>query len=325
MKVNTKAKRFFQWFLIFIIGLSTQLFLLSYEKEIKTISQELAKKIEEAGKKSIAVVDFNDLQGNITELGRFLAEEFSTSLVSTGKGFEMVDRTHLKSILAEHKLSTTGLIDPQTARKLGQIVGVEAIVTGTITPFGDSVRLSVKVLVTDTAKVITASTGNIPKTKAIEELLSREVEKTLVTTINGQTQKPIPKTIAKAEIDDFLFEAKYCKMSGQKIIFGILLINKSEKEKRISINGKGGFIEGDGSYLYDELGNQYLSTEVQFGTFTDKTIVIQSLPPSLPVLVKLKFEKILTDVRTVSIRISCNLRDGIGKVYPVLRNIPVTK
>jgi len=164
MKMDIKAIRFLKWSLFFVLTLSTQLYLFSYEKEIKNISQELAKKIEEAGKKSIAVVDFNDLQGNITELGRFLAEEFSTALVTTGKGFEVVDRTHLKSILAEHKLSFTGLIDPQTARKLGRIAGVEAIVIGTITPFGDSVRISVKVLVTDTAKVVTASTGNIAKT-----------------------------------------------------------------------------------------------------------------------------------------------------------------
>ena len=124
----------------------------------------------------IAVVDFTDLQGNVTELGRFLAEEFSVTFAGAGKGFEVVDRTHLKSILAEHKLSATGIMDPQTARKLGQIAGVDALITGTITPFGDSIRLSVKILDTATAKVIGASSGDIPKTKAIEELLARGID-----------------------------------------------------------------------------------------------------------------------------------------------------
>lgn len=320
MKISAKAVRLIQWSIFFVLILSTQIFLFSYEKEIKNISRELAGKIEESGKKSIAVVDFNDLQGNITELGRFLAEEFSTALVTTGKGFEVVDRTHLKSILAEHKLSFSGLIDPQTARKLGKIAGVEAIVTGTITPFGDSVRLSVKVLVTDTAKVITASTGNIPKTKAIEELLTREVVKTGVI---GQTPKSIHKTVAKTEIENFIFEAKYCKMSGKKIICGILVTNTGEKEDSIYINGEGYW--GEGSYLYDEVGNQYRATEIRFGTFIDKRYVRQSLPPSMPVLVKLKFDNVLPDIRNVSIRVGCYFNDERGNVYPVLRNIPITK
>lgn len=130
---------------------------LPYEREIKSLSSVMSENIIKAGKKTVAVVDFVDLQGNVTELGRFLAEEFSVALAGGGKGFEVVDRTHLKSILSEHKLSTTGLIDPQTARKLGQITGVGALLTGTVTPFGDSVRLSVKILDTSTAKVIGAS------------------------------------------------------------------------------------------------------------------------------------------------------------------------
>ena len=144
-----------------------------YEQEVKAVSVRLAQSLTRSGKKTVAVVDFTDLQGNVTELGRFLAEEFSVALAGEAIGFEVIDRTHLKAILQEHKLSTTGLIDPQTARKLGQIAGVEALVTGSITPFGDSVRVSVKVLDTSTAKMVGAATADIPKTKAIEELLAR--------------------------------------------------------------------------------------------------------------------------------------------------------
>jgi TolB-like protein len=136
----------------------------------------LADRIAQVGKKRIAVVDFTDLQGNVTELGRFLAEEFSVALVGAGKGFEIIDRVHLKSILAEHKLALTGVIDPKTARELGKIAGVDAIVTGSITPFGDNIRVSFKVLDTETAMIIAASSGNIARTAAINELLARGIE-----------------------------------------------------------------------------------------------------------------------------------------------------
>src|SRR5262249_33751886 len=85
------------------------------------------------------------------------------------------DRTHLRAILQENKLSASGLIDPATARKLGQITGVEALVTGTITPFGDSVRVVIKVLDTETARIVAASSTEVAKTKTMEELLARDL------------------------------------------------------------------------------------------------------------------------------------------------------
>ena len=60
---------------------------MAYEKEIKTISSSIAESVTTAGKKTVAVVDFTDLQGNVTELGRFLAEEISVYITITAKSF----------------------------------------------------------------------------------------------------------------------------------------------------------------------------------------------------------------------------------------------
>lgn|GEM_PF-803365 len=148
---------------------------IAYEKEIRSLSSALAQSIFNAGKKTAAVVDFVDLQGNVTELGRFLAEELSVAISESGKGLEVVDRTHLKTLLKEHQLDMTGLIDPKTAKKIGEISGVHVLVTGTLTPLGDTIRLAVKALDASTAKLVGGSRGDIPKTKAIEELLVRGI------------------------------------------------------------------------------------------------------------------------------------------------------
>lgn len=209
---------------------------LAYEQEINSLSTAMAEKIVTAGKKTVAVVDFTDLQGNVTELGRFLAEEFSVAIAGTSKGFEVVDRTHLKSILAEHKLSATGLIDPQTARKLGQIAGVDAIITGTITPFGDSIRVSVKVLDTATAKVISASTGNIAKTKAIEELLTRGIESPQS---SGQ-QVPATGNLSSAgnlnskKVGDIVVTVKKIMVSSKQITVISDFFNQSDEGLRLA-------------------------------------------------------------------------------------------
>src|SRR6267142_2693780 len=164
-----------------------------------------------------------DLQGNVTELGRFLAEELSGALVNDSRGFRVIDRAHLKAILQEHKLAATGLIDPQTARQLGKIASVDTLVTGTITSaFGETVRVLVKALDVETADIIAQSSADIPKTDAIKTLLGQGIA-TGVPAPGGSNegtgpQPPTgPKPAISVEEDDFSFELKSCEGSGTTI------------------------------------------------------------------------------------------------------------
>lgn len=215
----------------------------------------LTDRIAQAGKKGIAVVDFTDLQGNVTELGRFLAEEFSIALVSAGKGFEIIDRVHLRSILAEHKLALTGVIDPKTARQLGRIAGVGAIVTGSITPFGDNIRVSFKVLDTETAMIIAASSGNIARTAAINELLGRGIE--TGQPVSQQPSAPASPSYGYAPQKYPVVEDSYLrivvlnvKKSGSKFVTVQLEYqNKTDKEIQIDYRGI------NPAVLVDDLGN----------------------------------------------------------------------
>jgi TolB-like protein len=142
---------------------------------VNSLSNGLSEIASRSGKKTVAVVDFTDLQGCVTELGRYMAEDVSVALVNNAKGFEVIDRTNLKVLMQEHKLAATGIIDPATARKLGQVAGVDALVTGTIAPLSDSVHVSAKVLDTETAKMLGGVTADIPRTRTVEDLLAKGV------------------------------------------------------------------------------------------------------------------------------------------------------
>ena len=142
---------------------------------VYTLSSGLAEIANRSGRKTVAVVDFTDLQGCVTELGRYMAEDVSVALVNDAKGFEVIDRTNLKILMQEHKLASSGIIDPATARKLGQVAGVDALVTGTIAPLSDSVHVSAKILDTQTAKMLGGITADIPRTKTVDELLAKGV------------------------------------------------------------------------------------------------------------------------------------------------------
>jgi TolB-like protein len=249
-------------------------------QDLKTLSSTLASRIGASGRRAIAVVDFTDLQGNVTELGRFLAEELSVDLLTNAKGFEVVDRTHLKALLLEHKLASTGLIDPQTARQLGRIAGVDGLVTGTITPFGDTLRLSVKVLDTTTARMIAASTADIPKTKAIEELLGREI----VAPPRPGDPPPPPRTVSSMEANDLLFGLNTCSRSGRAVSCTGSITNKADKSRGVKLSFRQ-------TNVIDNLGNQYRLDERQ--SIFGRQGPYQDLPGHLSV----NFRLVVSDVR----------------------------
>ncbi|MEN6375980.1 MAG: FlgO family outer membrane protein [Smithella sp.] len=171
--------------------------LYAYEREIGILASTLATSIKNHGKKVIAVVDFTDLEGNTNELGRFVAEELAGDLINTNKGFDVVDRNHLKSLLAENKLSMSGLVDPGSVKKLGRIAGADALVTGSLTPLGDSVRISCKAIDMSTAKVMGVAKGYIAKTAAIANLLKPGINEDN----DLEKRKPSPEPVLTKRIE----------------------------------------------------------------------------------------------------------------------------
>lgn len=67
-------------------------------------------------------------------LGAAAADELATQLVQTGK-YTVLERRELASILQEQNLGATGAVTPATAAKVGKLLGVQLILTGSITAF----------------------------------------------------------------------------------------------------------------------------------------------------------------------------------------------
>ncbi len=288
---------------------------LAYEKEIRSESEVIAAKVAEQGKTKIAVVDFTDLQGHVTELGRFMAEELSIALADSGKGFQVVDRTHLRSIIQEHKLASSGLIDPETAQALGKIAGVDALITGTITPFADSIHLAIKVLDANTADIITSDTVNIPKTQGIQELLSQEIE-----SASGNAGGPAHRTVTNpqkqvktADHGQFHFELRGCGYDGSTLWCEVVVTN-SGGDKRATLKFYGSRIIG-------RSGREYLPHRVFLGSYEGGIAGASNvLPQGVPMRAGLK----VFDVRTAPQEIAL-LELNWGGFVVEFRQIPVER
>lgn len=144
------------------------------DKELSKLADKLAVLIKDNGKKKVAVIDFTDLQGGGSELGKYIAEELTVGLVMAKRDFSVLDRANLRRVLAEHKLTATGLIDPENAKKLGQFAGVDAIILGTIIPKGtNSIGLTAKVITIDTAEIVAATKAEFKSDEQVQQLASK--------------------------------------------------------------------------------------------------------------------------------------------------------
>jgi TolB-like protein len=153
------------------------------DQEMSRLAGKISNSLVTQGFKSVAAIDFTDLQGQPTELGRFLSEELAVEIVSTG-GVSMVDRANIKSILAEHKLTEAGLVNPENAKKLGEFAGVDVILTGNATALDDGIVMMVKAVATSSSRIVAAGRIKFPKTSEIQQLLSRGISGSSVGSIS---------------------------------------------------------------------------------------------------------------------------------------------
>jgi len=63
--------------------------------------------------------------------GRELGEDLTHALFQTGR-FEVLDREHIEGIMQEHRLSSTGIVDEETAVHLGKLIGTAVLLFGRI-------------------------------------------------------------------------------------------------------------------------------------------------------------------------------------------------
>jgi curli biogenesis system outer membrane secretion channel CsgG len=95
-------------------------------------------------KKRIAVLNFDyatvqsDIRaifGGNQDVGKGIADLLVNQLVSTGT-YSVIERKALDKLLAEQNFSNSDRADTTTAAKIGKLLGVDAIVVGSITQFG---------------------------------------------------------------------------------------------------------------------------------------------------------------------------------------------
>lgn len=124
-------------------------------------------------KTKVAVLDFQQ-QGSFAnqDVGKIVAEWFTTSLVEAGR-FEVIERRLMQQILQEQKMGTSGLLDPSSASRLGKLLGVKTVVTGTVQSYERTYELNVRLINVETGAIITADRVRAGSTTSLNDLVAK--------------------------------------------------------------------------------------------------------------------------------------------------------
>src|SRR5580658_1595050 len=95
-------------------------------------------------KKRVAVMNFDyatvttavaEIFGSNQDVGKGIADMLVDRLVNDGQ-YSVIERKALDKLIAEQNFSNSDRADPSSAARIGKLLGVDAIIIGSITEFG---------------------------------------------------------------------------------------------------------------------------------------------------------------------------------------------
>ncbi len=122
----------------------------------------------------IAVLDFS-LKGagfETEDMGAIVAEWFITAFVKEGR-FDVIERGLLTKILNEQKLGMSGILDETTATKIGKLLGVKIIISGSVLKLQNILEINARIIDVETASIIAAENVKSSAAVRLQDLVVR--------------------------------------------------------------------------------------------------------------------------------------------------------
>jgi TolB-like protein len=137
---------------------------IAHADPLETIASRLAKGAAAAHVHKIAVLAFTYRDGALSSGSTLIAEGLTTRLVGR-PGLQVIERSQIDQLLSESRLSLSGVVVSSASQKLGQVLGVDAIVTGRLVDLNNGrTSIDARLISTDNGTVLSAASSQIKRT-----------------------------------------------------------------------------------------------------------------------------------------------------------------
>ncbi len=205
--------------------------------------------------------EFNDFTRNVQDI-------LYTNLIQ--RGMKVVEREKMEQVLNELGKSFSGMLDFSTAAEIGKMLGVEAIVVGTVADMGNSVDLRVRLVDVEKGAAITAAQIDVVQDTIIIKLLDSGVRRPIYGKEkyeNTKEGKEVSGELPKVTVRNLTIEMINCKKSGKDVTCDLVITNNDpDRELYILWRGYQKYI----NRIFDEFGNEYWADSVKLANKTAK-------------------------------------------------------
>jgi hypothetical protein len=195
---------------------------------IEMLAGKIVKQMQVNEIKLIAMGDFDNSNGK-TQFERNIEIGLVNSIV--GKNLEdisVIERKNLSEVLKEQKLGSTGLLAKNTRAKLGEILGVDAIVTAETTVLKRKVTVNVRMYSIATGRILAAPSYTFLRSETIDELLEHDAQDDSL-----QVYETNSHTTTKYNRKPYKQKENTC--FSNNYIQGCSKISRSKDRKRVTI------------------------------------------------------------------------------------------
>ena len=122
----------------------------------------------------IAVVDFQ-IQGKgfeTEDMGKIVAEWLITAFVKEGR-FDVIERRLIEKVLKEQSFSVSGVVDSQSASRLGKVLGAKIVISGSVIRLSRFTEVNARLINVESGSILAAEKVKSESATRLEELITR--------------------------------------------------------------------------------------------------------------------------------------------------------
>lgn len=291
---------------------------------VDDLAAKLAKSYGDGKRGKVAIVPLRELGGGENLLGTYIAETMTNSFFDVGYR-DIVERQMLDRALQELKLSLTGMIDADSAKKIGKFLHADLVVGGTMADLAGEVSVNCRIFSVETGQVVAVATTKIVKDDNVKTMMAKGD-----TAVGGSrdggapSAEPKPAGEPVQEAEGISFRLKSCTHRGTTVDCD-LSVTALDNDAEIKVLRT--------SRLIDAQGNETKTAALSFSGGDANPLLSQRVGGFGLELVSgvartghLRFEGIegaRGQVPLIEIRFSGTTRGGIGERRVQFRNVSV--
>ena len=296
---------------------------------VEQLARDLGNSVPEGRMLTVAVSDFPDLQGGVSDLGRYVSERLVTRLSARPEKFRVIERRRLDQVLSELRFNLTDLVDPAKAEQLGKMLGAQAIVVGTLSDLGNNVDIDARIIEIGTSSTLPGVSVTLSKDDTVRQLLERGRQMAGYGGASPGGASPLAPASGSStgfyESSELRIDVDSIKVVENGILVNIRYTNRRPNAIAISLSPRDNSPINLSTRAADELGNSHR---------LDRLTVIGSNPrvlqPGIPVSATFTFYKdgapgklfsLTSDIDIFEVDGEGNILDRIKTLRVLVQNV----